>query len=272
MAIWSKDFTLLKNNIVETKPLVHHITNYVTSGDCANVALCFGASPVMADELEEIDAMTGAAKALVLNIGTINQTKLTSMLRAAEVARSRQIPIVFDPVGVMASSFRQKAAQQILRDGVSIIRGNYAECRCLLGDASFGQGVDSQALSDGQGKFAAKAAQQFGCVVAVTGALDAISDGQTTILATNGVELLTKVTGTGCMTTTLIACAAAVSMEYLPAAVFGITAMNVAAEKAAVQLRAGEGPGTFKAKLFDQIYNLSGDDIAVAFRGVGQNA
>ncbi len=257
----------IDTDIKKRKPLIHHITNYVTSGDCANMALAFGASPVMADALEEIEEITGASDALVLNLGTINKNKFISMLAAAKVAKMRGIPIVLDPVGVMASQMRLNMAQELINNGVQIIRGNYAECRALLGDKNFGQGVDAGNACDDKGEFARQAAQKFNCVVAITGAIDTISDGRQVILAHNGHELLTKVTGAGCMTTTLIACGAAVSDDYLSTAVLGITAINIAAQKAAAKLQAGEYSGTFKAKLLDAICNLQGIIIAREFKG-----
>lgn len=249
------------------KPLLHHITNYVTVESCANAALCIGASPVMADAPEEMDAIVGAASALVLNLGTVNEQKFASMKLAAAAAHRKGIPIVLDPVGAMASAMRLRMSRELIADGVSVIKGNYAEIRTLLGDGGFGKGVDSDAVSDERGSFARQAAREFGCVTAVTGAADAVSDGEKTILAYNGHELLTKLTGTGCMTGTLIAAFAAVTDDYLLAALAGITAMNVAAEEAQVQLRQGEGPGSFKVRLFDCIDALTAEKMTAAFKG-----
>jgi len=260
-------FRATEASIKARKPLIHHITNYVTAGDCANAALCFGASPVMADALEEMPAIAGKADALVLNLGTVNKTKFTSMLAAAKIAKMRGIPIILDPVGVMATKMRLDMAKELIKNGVQIIRGNYAECRALLGDANFGQGVDAGSDCDTKGEFARQAAKKFSCIVAVTGAVDAVSDGRQVVLGRNGHELLTKVTGTGCMTTTLIACAAAVGDDYFLSAVFGVTFMNVAAEQAALALTLGEGIGTFKIRLFDAIGCLDGAAVESCFRG-----
>lgn len=257
----------LESDIKKRNPLIHHITNYVTSGDCANVTLAFAASPVMAEAGEEIKEITGAADALVLNLGTINKNKFISMLAAAKVAKMRGIPIVLDPVGAMASQMRLEMAQELINNGVQIIRCNYAECMALLGDKHFGHGVDAGLSCDDQGEFARQAAKKFKCVLAVTGAVDAISDGRQVILAYNGHKLLTKVTGAGCMTTSLIACGAAVSDDYLAAAVLGITTMNIAAQKAAANLQAGEGSGTFKARLLDAVCTLRTNDLAIEFKG-----
>lgn len=255
-------FNFIYEQIKEKKPLIHHLTNYVTAGDCANMALCFGASPIMADAAEEIGEITGSADCLVLNLGTMNPVKFASMELAAVRARKKGIPIVLDPVGVMASNMRLHAALELICGGVSIVRGNYAECRTLLLETRHGKGVDSfeTQISD-IASLAKSAAKKFGCVFAVTGKEDAVSDGNETIIGNNGVELLTKVTGTGCMTTTLIGCSAAARGDFLQAALCGIQTMNLAAETAASSLQDGEGPGTFKVRLFDAIYTLSCDEL-----------
>lgn len=266
MTDFMQSFTQIKERITQNKPLLHHITNYVTAGNCADMALAIGASPVMADALEEMPAMTGAASALVLNIGTINKTRFASMLAAAEVARAKHIPIILDPVGVMATPLRLELARQLIAGGVTIIRGNYAEAQALLGNGGLGQGVDSLSEETANGTLAKTLAAHCHCVVAVTGVQDVFSDGQTVVLAKNGTPLLSRITGAGCMTTTLIAAAAAVTTDYLAAAVFGVTTMNVAAEQVAVD-KFCQGPGTFKARLFDAVYNLTDEKMAVAWQG-----
>ena len=256
-------FTAIYEYVKKQKPLIHHLTNYVTAGDCANIALCFGASPIMADAAEEISEITASADALVLNLGTMNKVKFASMELAAVRARKKGIPIVIDPVGVMASDMRFEAAREIIRGGVSIVRGNYAECQTLLLETRRGKGVDSLVACQSEiGHLAEMAAQKYGCVFAVTGKEDAISDGKNTIIGSNGVEMLTKVTGTGCMTTTLIGCAAAASKDYLLSALCGIQTMNVAAEKAFMELKDTEGPGTFKTRMLDAVYQLSAEELA----------
>ena len=257
----------IEASIKKEKPLIHHITNYVTSGDCANITLCFGASPVMAEELEEIKEITGAADALILNLGVINKSKFAAMLAALKIAKMRGIPIILDPVGVMASQMRLNMAQELIKSGVQIIRCNYAECRALLGDNNFGQGVDAGIACDNKGAFARQAAQKFNCVAAVTGEVDAVSDGRRVVLGRNGNKLLEKVTGAGCMTTSLVACGAAVSDDCFAAAVLGITAMNIAAQQASATLAAGESAGTFRVNLFDAISIMKGINIAQGFKG-----
>jgi len=248
--------------VKKEKPLIHHLTNYVTAGDCANIALCFGASPIMADAAEEISEITASADCLVLNLGTINRVKFASMELAAVRARKKGIPLVLDPVGVMASEFRLQAALELIRGGVSIVRGNYTECRTLLLETRQGKGVDSYEFNlDDTESMAKSAAKKYGCIFAVTGKVDAISNGRNSVIGYNGRELLTRVTGTGCMTTTLIGCAAAVNSDLLHAALCGIQTMNIAAELSEEALKEGDGPGTFKVHLFDKVYSLSSEEL-----------
>jgi len=261
-----QNFTTIKRAIIKQKPLLHHITNYVTAANCADIALAVGASPVMADAVEEMPAMTGSAAALVLNLGTVNKERFTAMLVAAAVARAKNIPVILDPVGVMATPMRLAMAKKILADGITIVRGNYAEAQALLGQRGLGQGVDSLEKKVYSGEVAKALAQKFQCIAVVTGVEDAFSDGRQVVLAENGTPLLSKITGAGCMTTTLIAAAAAVTPDFLAAAVFGVTTMNVAAE----QVEAGkycQGPGSFKTGIFDAVYALTGDIMATCWRG-----
>ncbi len=265
MKAFVEEMSSLRDVIKNKKPLIHHITNYVTAGFCADMALAVGASPVMADAIEEMAEMTGKANALVINIGTINATKYASMLKSQEVAKTKHLPVVLDPVGAMATAYRLQVAMELATRGVSIIKGNYAECFALLSKEAKGKGVDSDLPVDlAPEQLAKNLAQQYNCVVAVTGVQDAISDGTKTILAKNGDAMLGNITGAGCMTGTLIGAAAGVTTNYLAAAVFGISLMNEAAEKA---VQTCHGPGSFRAQLMDQVYQMSANALAAAFRG-----
>ncbi len=257
--------SVLRQAIVDKRPLVHHLTNYVTAGFCADMALAIGASPVMADELQEMGEMTGKADALVLNIGTINAGKFAAMERAAQVARKRRIPVVLDPVGVMATEYRLNCALKLLAEGVTILRGNLSECSALASAKAEGKGVDAVEETELKAtELAPLLAQQFSCVVAITGAKDVISDGAVTWEAKNGDAMLSSITGTGCMTTTLTGAAAGATDNYLAAAIFGLTAMNIAGERAAQR---AHGPGSFRSILLDEIHALTGEDLENNFQG-----
>lgn len=245
------------------KPLVHHITNYVTSNDCANVVLAIGASPVMADAIEEVEHMVSVSSALVINIGTLNNVKVESMIKAGKRANELGVPVVLDPVGVGATPYRRETALRLIKEiKFSVIRGNLAEIKVLSGMESLSKGVDSAETESGEVKDVAKAlAKVLNTVVAITGAVDYISDGSKIISLKNGNEMLTKVTGTGCMSTSLIGSFCGVTKDYLTAAAAGIMVMGIAGEIAFERLNKSEGSGSYRIKLMDAIHNFSCEDI-----------
>lgn len=238
------------------RPLIHHITNFVTMTDCANATLAIGASPTMTNAVEEVAEMAAAAKALVLNLGTLQQWTLEAMLAAGKSAAVHGVPIVFDPVGAGGTTFRTQAALRLLDElPMAVIRGNASEITCLAAHKS-GQdfGVDSR-VRTADPSLASSLARHLGTTVAITGAIDVLSDGRQTAEIHNGCPMLTYVTGTGCMTTSLIASFAAVADPFTAAA-GGILSMGIGGELA---LAGGgqAGPGTFHACLFDAFYQLN---------------
>lgn len=242
------------------KPLIHHITNYVTTNDCANIVLALGGSPVMADEVLEVEDIVQVAKALVINMGTINSRTFDSMKVAVLCANKHSVPVVLDPVGVGASKYRKEIAEELLKIGkFAVIRGNYAEVLNLSGLYGNSKGVDS-AVVDGEMTpdiLAKYAADKFSSIVAITGKIDYISDGTHTIAIKNGHENLTNITGTGCMSTSLVAtfCGVAKTDLFL-ATISGILTMGIAGELATAKLKKKEGLGTFKVNLFDEINTI----------------
>ena len=215
----------------------------------------------MADELEVIE-ITAGADALVLNLGTLSFNKQIAMERAAQAAKTKGIPVVLDPVGVMASTVRLSFALKLLDAGyIDIVRGNHSECQALLLGATGGRGVDNmeQGTEEGEALRTAKdAAAKFGCVFAVTGPIDNISNGkQGLFVLNNGHPLLQDITGSGCMTTTLVACCAAITKDMLVAAALGVVIMGQSAELAANFLEKKDGPGMFKVRLIDAIYHVT---------------
>ncbi|MBP2645563.1 MAG: Hydroxyethylthiazole kinase [Firmicutes bacterium] len=244
------------------KPLVHHITNYVTVNDCANIALAIGASPVMADDIGEVAEMVALASSLVLNMGTLNERTIKSMLVAGKKAKESGIPVVFDPVGVGATGLRNKAAEQVI-DIVqpTVIRGNMSEIKLLAGLKTSIRGVDSVATEEDGAEVARELAKKLNCVVAITGKRDFIADKDTVYAVDNGHELLAGVTGTGCMATTLVGCFAASGRGALLGAVTGIMIMGLAGEVAAKSLQPTEGLGTFRMRLFDAIDRMTPEKL-----------
>ncbi|MDR3601088.1 MAG: hydroxyethylthiazole kinase [Desulfosporosinus sp.] len=249
--------------VKEKSPLIHHITNYVTVNDCANIVLALGGSPVMADDLEEVAEMVGFASALVLNIGTLNSRTIESMLVAGLRAKELGIPVILDPVGVGATKLRTNTAEKLIRElKPEVIRGNMSEIKVLAGLEVAIKGVDSLANEQDSALIAKRLASELSCVIAITGKTDVVSDGRQICLLDNGHRILADVTGTGCMTTSLVGTFCGATNDYFTAAVAGIISMGLAGEIAQATLHHGEGIGTFRARLLDSIYNLLPETLA----------
>ncbi len=246
--------------IKECRPLVHHITNYVTMNDSANIILAIGGSPVMANAPEEVGEVTATAKALVLNIGTPNSENFRAMLLAAERAKEMKLPIVFDPVGAGCTFFRREICRRLLSDiRPDIIKGNFSEIMYLADAGSSSCCIDSLSAPEAGRDIVEALAAGLGCIVAATGERDVLSDGRRTYTINNGHKMLSRITGTGCMTASLIGAFSGVTEEYLTAAFGGIMAMGIAGQLAFDSLRPGEGTGMFRVRLLDHIYNLTGE-------------
>jgi hydroxyethylthiazole kinase len=238
------------------RPLVHQVTNFVVMNETANATLALGALPVMAHAREEVAEMAAAAGALVLNIGTLTVEWVESMIIAGTAAVAAGVPVILDPVGAGATSLRTRSAQRILAEvGVSIVRGNAAEIAVLAGRDAAIRGVESVGDELDVAELATAAAAALGCTVAVTGPVDAVSDGHDTLRVANGDRMLASVTGTGCIASALTGCFAAVNRDQpLRAATEALVALGVAGEDAAQQSR---GPGSFHVALYDALYALS---------------
>jgi hydroxyethylthiazole kinase len=241
--------------IRERKPLIHQITNYVVMNETANATLAIGALPVMAHAIEEVEEMVGLASALVINIGTLSEMWVDSMLRAGAAASARGVPIVLDPVGAGATRYRTDTARRILDVvGVTVLRGNAGEVATLVGAEAEVRGVESMSVGMDPAELAREAARTLGVVASVTGPVDHVSDGERVLAIANGHELLAAVTGTGCMSSALTGCfVAGKPEEPLEAAAEALAAFGVAAEDAAA---VAHGPGTFHAALYDALYAL----------------
>ncbi len=245
--------------IRERKPLVHQITNYVVMNETANATLALGALPVMAHAPQEVEEMASAAGALVLNIGTLSEPWIHGMLLAGAAANRSGVPVVLDPVGAGATRYRTETARRLLdKLEITVVRGNAAEVATLAGQEAEIRGVESVGAAAGP-ELAEAAARALGCVAAVTGPVDHVSDGQRGCAIANGHELLGTVTGTGCMATAMTGCFLAVRPEApLEAAAEALVAFGVAAEDAAAD---AHGPGSFHAALYDALAALDPDTL-----------
>lgn len=251
----------LVTNLRERNPLVHNITNYVTVNDCANAILAIGASPVMADDIKEAESITSISSAVVINIGTLNERTVASMLASGKKANELSIPVIFDPVGAGASKFRNDTAREILKQvKVNIIRGNLSEVSFIAGLSASTKGVDVSEEDFGNDAvtIAKLVAEKYNCVVAVTGAIDIISDGKKLIKISNGHKMLSKVTGTGCMSSALVASFAGLGDDYLTAAAAGVVSMGIAGEIAYEDSKE-KGLGSFHIAIIDALGKISGE-------------
>jgi hydroxyethylthiazole kinase len=239
----------------ERKPLVHQITNYVVMNETANATLALGALPVMAHAREEVEEMVALAGALVLNIGTLSPHWVDAMLLAGKAANEHGIPVVLDPVGAGATRFRTEIARRLLDEvKVAVVRGNQGEIATLVGVEAEVRGVESIGAGAEPGDLARAAARNLGLVAAVTGPVDHVSDGEHLLAVANGHELLTTVTGTGCMSSAVTGCFLAVTSDRpLEAAAEALAAFGIAGEDAA---RDAKGPGSFHVSLYDALAAL----------------
>jgi hydroxyethylthiazole kinase len=244
----------------EGKPLVHQITNYVVMNETANVTLALSALPVMAHAREEVEEMVALAGALVLNIGTLSPHWVDAMLAAGKAANARGVPVVLDPVGAGATSYRTDTARRILDEvKVAVLRGNQGEVATLVGVEAEVRGVESIEVGGDPADLARTAARSLGVVASVTGLVDHVSDGAGVLSIANGHELLTTVTGTGCMSSAITGCFLAVKREApLEAAAEALAAFGVAAENAA---RDARGPGSFHVGLYDALAALEPETL-----------
>jgi hydroxyethylthiazole kinase len=244
----------------EGKPLVHQITNYVVMNETANATLALGALPVMAHAGEEVEEMARIASSLVLNIGTLSEHWIEAMLLAGAAASARHIPVVLDPVGVGATTYRTETAKRILDVvDVTVLRGNAGEIATLVGAQAEVRGVESISTGIEPSELAREAARRLGVIASVTGPVDHVSDGERVLAVENGDALLATVTGTGCMSSAMTGCFLAGKPDQpLEAAAEALAAFGVAAEDAAA---GAGGPGTFHALLYDALYALDPDSL-----------
>jgi len=237
------------------KPVVHHLTNWVTIYDCANIVKALGASPVMAHAEEEVAEMAKIASSLVLNIGTLTSEFVEAMKIAAKSANEKGIPVVLDVCGAGATQLRDKKCFELLDQvKINIIKGNASEIARINGEQVKTKGVDAGHVAKDMIALANHLAVKRSCTVVVTGAEDIVTDGKKTYIVKNGHSLMTHVVGTGCMAASVIGTFAAVEPDLALAACCGLVCFEIAAECAA---KTAAGPGSFKEKLYDSIFKLN---------------
>jgi hydroxyethylthiazole kinase len=248
-----KVFELLKA-VRQEKPLVHHLTNWVTIYDCANIVKVLGASPVMAHAQEEAAQMSAISSALVLNIGTLTVDLVKAMKISAKTANRKGIPVILDCCGAGATELRDKSCFELLDEcRIDVIKGNSSEIARIAGEKVRTKGVDSSQVEMNLQRLAKRLAGERNCTVVITGKEDIISDGKRVFLVKNGDPLMGHIVGTGCMAASVIGTFCAVEKDLVLAASAGLACFEIAAELAKKKAR---GPGSFKEQLFDCIYKL----------------
>ena len=244
----------------EKRPLIHNITNYVVMQYTANALLALGASPVMAHAVEEMEEMASLADALVLNIGTLSRPWIEGMRAAGETASRRGIPIVLDPVGAGATRLRTDTAVRLLDEcRVTVLRGNASEVLAVAHGAGGTRGVDTAHRVEDAVEAAGEFARRRRLVVAITGAVDHVTDGSRVLRVRNGHPAMGGITGSGCTATALIGAFCAVNAHALEATAHALAFYGVAGEHAA---RESTLPGTFGTALIDMLHAVTPDRVA----------
>lgn len=278
------DFDTILHNVREKSPIIHSITNYVTVNDCANILLACGASPIMADDIEEVSEITSLCGGLNINIGTLNHNSVKSMLAAGKRANELGHPAVLDPVGAGASRLRTETALKLIDEiRFDVIRGNISEIKTLAacggkdmaagasGDSVVGstKGVDADIADkvteenlDSAVAFVKGFSEKTGAVIAVTGAIDIVAGDGTAYIIRNGHPVMSSITGTGCQLSALTAAFVTANRDCVPeAAAAAVIAMGVCGETAFKRLGELDGNATYRNYIIDAVYRLTPEDL-----------
>lgn len=248
----------------ETAPLVHNITNYVAMDVTANALLAFGASPAMVHAEEEVEDFVSIASALVVNIGTLSPSWVRAMDLATQKARATGKPWVLDPVGAGATPYRTGVALELSRRSPAVVRGNASEILAIAGAGAGAEGikgVDSVHRSEHALEVARQLASDLGCVVAVTGAVDYVTDGRRLVSIASGHPMMTRVTALGCTASAMVAACLAIEADALVAAAHALAVLGVCGDYAAEQ---SDGPGTLRWRLLDALYVMDEQTLSRA--------
>lgn len=266
-------WTDIPEKVRRAAPVVHCITNYVTAPWCADILLAAGAAPIMADEPDEMEEITGLAGALVLNIGTIRHSRLEAMRLAGAAAARLGRPVILDPVGAGASRLRTGSALEIIRDfHPAVVRGNISEILALSGQAGKSRGVDADPdalVRDGRlgesAALAASLAEKWMCTVVISGPYDIVSDGERTCAIGGGDPMMTRITGCGCMESALLGAYLAAEPDVWKASAAAMALMSLCGGRAASDVRAaGEGTASMRIRLLDAVSLFAGEELIAA--------
>lgn len=257
-------------NVRSVHPLIHNITNYVTVNDVANVLLACGGSPIMSDEPKDVAEITSICSGLNINIGTLRQFSIESMFIAGRIANELSHPVVLDPVGAGASSLRTGTACRLIDElDIAVIRGNISEIKALVSGSSTTKGVDADIADrvsddnlDETIAFTKEFARRTGAVIAITGAIDIVADGERAYVIRNGHPMMSDVTGTGCQLSGLTAAFVTANPENrLEAAAAAVITMGLAGEIAHDRLSEMDGNSSYRNYIIDAIYRMTPEQL-----------
>lgn len=261
--------TMLEN-VRAKSPLVHNITNYVTVNDVANVLLAAGGSPIMSDDADDVEDITSICGGLNINIGTLNKNTIPSMFLAGKKANALGHIVLLDPVGAGASRLRTDTANRLMHEvRFDAVRGNISEIKTLCTGSGTTKGVDADAvdavteanLDDGV-QLVKAFAKQTGCIIAVTGAIDLVSDGERCWCIRNGRAEMSRITGTGCQLSALMTAFLVANPDRkLDAAAAAVCMMGLAGEIGWANMQPGDGNSTYRNRIIDAIFNMTGDAL-----------
>lgn len=263
-------FKEMLKNVRETMPLIHNITNYVTVNDCANILLACGGSPIMADDIGEAEEITSICGGLNINIGTLNERTIPSMLAAGRKANELGHPVVLDPVGAGASALRTNTALKLLEEvKFAVIRGNISEIKTLALGSGSTKGVDADVADSVTEEtleqavlFAKNFAKKTGAVIAITGAIDIVADGEKAYCIRNGHPDMSRITGTGCQLSAMTAAYVTANPgNRLEAAAAAVCAMGLCGEKAKQRMTKEDGNSSYRNYIIDAVYNLTPEEL-----------
>ncbi|MBR0384774.1 MAG: hydroxyethylthiazole kinase [Eubacteriaceae bacterium] len=260
----------MMKNVREKTPLIHNITNYVTVNDCANILLACGGSPIMSDDADEVEQITTVCGGLNINIGTLNRLTIPAMHLAGKKANALGHPVVLDPVGAGASDLRTQTALSLLRDiNFAVIRGNISEIKTLALGSGTTKGVDADVADtvtednlDEAVAFAKTFAKKTGSVIAVTGAIDIVADGEKAYCIFNGHPAMSQITGTGCQLSAMTAAYVTANPDHpLEAAAAAVCVMGLCGERARERMREKDGNLSYRGYIIDAVCTLTGEEL-----------
>ena len=261
--------TMLEN-VRAKSPLVHNITNYVTVNDVANVLLAAGGSPIMSDDADDVEDITSICGGLNINIGTLNKNTIPSMFLAGKKANALGHIVLLDPVGAGASRLRTDTANRLMQEvRFDAVRGNISEIKTLALGSGTTKGVDAD-VADAVTEetlpqaiqFAKYFARRSKAIIAITGAIDLVSDGTQCYVIRNGRPEMGKITGTGCQLSGLMTAFLVANPDRpLEAAAAAVATMGLAGELGWLHMAKGEGNASYRTHIIDAIYNMTGETL-----------